>query len=1027
MTKPKIVVNRYSIILLFAYLFLIEICHGQQTSLPAVESFESKDILNKYCKSANAELSVTSNHHRFGTSALEWKWNGTQNSFGTSNFRILGKSESPLAYGDHFPSSPTLIFSIYNIVPQEEKIRISFDKNEKKEVWFDLDLTFRGWRHFWVPFYEMSGNAKKKGEPIDYDYFEVSSTAKKGSLFFDDIIFSQYQDDRHQYPDLLVPFIKKEQAATKDHWMPMINNLKRLQTLKTHPISETIKVDLQKIEKRLNKELTNSKDDKTLLKDIEQHYQKLHLEEKEKTVMGPPLTFRQQQEYFNTAQQGSKEFNDIKDLGIILQKLAKSYDTADPSAQKEIKRLFLIATKYFLDQGWQSGSSGGTRHHVGYALGELTISFYLMRKTLQKEGLLNQAGASLQWLYNLGMILGDEKDFHVNIDYLNTQAYYHLLLIFLTESQEKQAALLKAYSNYMTLIMAQENEEWGFKPDGTSWHHNGHYPAYGLGAFKKVPKVIHTLSGTSFRIGEQGHKNFKKAFLTTSIYCETKDWGFGNAGRHPFEGNNINSLQKQYLQMAHSGNPEGNLKIDKDVAAAYLRIWGDEDATNSAIFTDINKIEKEPLTGYFTLPYAATAIQRRDDWAAIIKGYSKYVWASEIYVASNRYGRYPANGTIQLLNKQGEKASGFKQEGWDWNRFPGATIIYLPYEELETEMPLLMFRSDETFAGAVKLDKNGLFGMILNESKESYTDGPESRVGFPGKLKAKKSIFSYGDKLICIGTNISSVNEINPVQTNLFQLALKENKMPLYSSSFGKIIDFPYDASLQKEDKKAMWLIDPYRNGYHILSDTPVALQKKEQHSYHNKYSLRTGAMNPKGKGAKKTKGKFTSAWLNHGTKPKNASYQYVIYPDIPEKDLLEFGNKVKNDDSYSILRADSVVHIVLDKETSTTGYVIYEANKSMVFGPLKTVSEPALVMVREDTYNTMTIGAVQPDLNFPEYKKGEFRNYSRHVQLKITVKGKWKTPISGFITAIDIIGEYTTVTIMCIDGLPREFKLTKV
>ena len=134
-------------------------------------------------------------------------------------------------------------------------------------------------------------------------------------------------------------------------------------------------------------------------------------------------------------------------------------------------------------------------------------------------------------------------------------------------------------------------------------------------------------------------------------------------------------------------------------------------------------IKAQQMSGYKTLPYGATAIHRREDWAAIIKGYSKYVWSSEIYSASNRYGRYPANGTVQLLNEEGEQNSGFVQEGWDWNRYPGGTIVYLPLDELETEKSLLMFLSEESFAGATQLGSNGVFGMVLNESKGLNADG----------------------------------------------------------------------------------------------------------------------------------------------------------------------------------------------------------------------------------------------------------------------------------------------------------------
>lgn len=239
----------------------------------------------------------------------------------------------------------------------------------------------------------------------------------------------------------------------------------------------------------------------------------------------------------------------------------------------------------------------------------------------------------------------------------------------------------------------------------------------------------------------KGHKNFKKAFLTTRLYSQLLDYGFGNSGRHPLEDNSINSLKNPFLLMARSGNPEETSDIDKEIASAYLRLWGEGDSINKELFEKKYAVTADILPGYHVLPYAATSIHRRKDWAAIIKGYSKYVWSSEIYVDANRYGRYQANGSIQINNKGGDIASGFKQEGWDWNRYPGTTIVYLPFKELEPNTPLLMYRSNETFAGAVRMGDNGVFGMKLNESKGSNADGPERNIGFSGKLKANKSVF----------------------------------------------------------------------------------------------------------------------------------------------------------------------------------------------------------------------------------------------------------------------------------------------
>lgn len=1011
--------------MLFVFISTI-VANAQDKYVPAVESFESKSVLSFYNQSAG-NLSISKKHKRYGDSSLKWSWS-QQSSFGTAHFKAVSMEESPLAYGSYFPASPTLNISIYNEQAKNDTITISFEKEGVQQVYFNIELSFTGWRRVWVPFYEMYGNAPKKGEAIDYDYFKVSTTSNQGELFFDDIVFSQYQDDRHQYPDEIVPFIKEDKKLREDFWMPLASNFNRIKNLEVAPISVATRLELNKFQSIITQDLTVPAKYKTYINSLKSDFDEMGIYEKDGIVLGPPLTVYEEQEFFDKNQQGKRRYNDVKKFGAIMRKLSHFHDRSTPEETQEIERMFVLGTKYFLDQGWQAGSNGGTRHHVGYFVRGIAEGFYTMRKVLYQEGLLSDVANSMHWLFNLGMLLDDESTFHVNIDYLNTQSYYHLMLIFLEENQEKQAALLKAYSNYMSVVLAQQNEPRGFKVDGTSWHHNGHYPAYGFGAFQNVPKVIKTLSRTRFRIRTQGHQNFKNAFLKTSEYSQVFNWGFGNAGRHPLENNGIESLRSQYLMMAQAGNPQGSSKIDHDFAAAYIRLWGEEDVLNSSIFRDIEGIKKQKLKSYMTMPYAATAIHRNnDDWAAIVKGYSKYVWASEIYVDENRYGRYPSNGTIQLLNNKGESGSGFKQEGWDWNRYPGATVIYLPFKELEPKKPLLMFRSDETFAGATELNGNGIFGMVLNESSGSNADGENTKNGYPGKLKAKKSMFSFGDKIIAIGTNISSVDTVNATQTNLFQSFLNEPKQTLYSSE-GKIKKIPSLVKLSETTSGNNWVIDPYGNGYYILSKNETYIQKKEQESYHNKYSINTGKMNAKGKGVTETKGNYAAGWMDHGLAPKNASYQYVIYPFLDEKHQNKFEQIAKEDNTYNVLRADEVAHIVKDKKLSTTGYVVFEAGKNLENGLLKQVAEPCLVMINESNINSIKISAVQPDLNFEEKEneKGRYKNFSRSVSLSITLIGKWNGVETDVVKSITHVNGNTTVLLSCKDGLPREFSLQK-
>lgn len=1014
---------RKSFLFVFLAFLFIEIMSpelsAQDSSLnPYKLYFEKPNEISQIEYDEKSNLNLSNAHYHFGEKSLHWKFEN--NSFlKIKNFKILDEENSPLAYGDYFPNSPTTVLSIYSEKKQEGFLKISYGTIDEDEVWFNLPLNFTGWRTVWVPFYEMQGNAPKRNTQIKYTTFKITpQNIAKGSIYLDDIVFSQYQDDRYAYPDFLVPFIKTEFAPEQDHWMPSLVYYEYIRQLNIEPISSNIIKELSIIEEKLEHRLETKDTISNVLDTVAKEYNKLDLKVG-KTVKGRPLTFRNSETYFDETPEYDVEYMEVHRFGEILLKIAQLYGIANTNEKSRIAKNFNNATRYFLDQGWQAGSSGGTRHHIGYSLEDLAMAFFIMRKPLREANLLDEVGDSMQWVFNLGKILAPEENFVANIDYFNTQSFYHLMIIYMRNDPAAIAQLLKSYSNYMSITLAQDKEHGVFKKDGTSWHHGGHYPAYGMGAFKNLPKVFRTLAGTQFQINTAGHENFKKALLTTRLYSNKYDFGFGNAGRHPLEDNSIYFLRKQFLDMIYAGNPEHTDSIDFDFAKAYLRLWGEQDSNVSALKNKFS-LSAEELPGYHIMPYAATAIHRRDNWAAIIKGYSKYVWASEIYIASNRYGRYPANGTIQILDENGEKQNGFNQNGWNWNRYPGATIINLPLEELESDLSLLMFKSNQTFAGAVKQDDNGVFAMILDESKGSNSDGQKGAYGFPGKLKARKSIFSFGDKLICLGSNISSVDEKHEVETVLFQNNLDYSTNKIFSSSTGIISEYPFKNKWEANEATG-WLIDAYSNAYHVISDNSIEVKQEEQVSYHNKYSINTGKMNPKGNGVKHTSGDYASAWINHGKSPENGNYQYIIYPKINDiqKQAIISGSYI--DDSYKILQNNKDAHIVKDITNKTTGYVVFKAKSPLKSGLLQSVSLPALLMIKKHSNDQIELSLTQPDLNFYN-KEGNFTPGASHpLKIEIKLEGIWRFKTDRLHKDIKHTNGNTILKLIPANGFPNK------
>ena len=105
------------------------------------------------------------------------------------------------------------------------------------------------------------------------------------------------------------------------------------------------------------------------------------------------------------------------------------------------------------------------------------------------------------------------------------------------------------------------------------------------------------------------------------------------------------------------------------------------------------------------------------------------------------------------------------QDGWDWNRVPGATTIHLPYPELESPLPgTLMERNPERFSGASSLEgRNGVLAFqFIERDRKNFTPG----------ATAHKSVFCFDNRMVFLGSGIDNDNQAYPTETTLFQLRM---------------------------------------------------------------------------------------------------------------------------------------------------------------------------------------------------------------------------------------------------------------
>ena len=505
------------------------------------------------------------------------------------------------------------------------------------------------------------------------------------------------------------------------------------------------------------------------------------------------------------------------------------------------------------------------------------------------------------------------------------------------------------------------------------------YPGYTTGVLATVGEFIAFTNGTSFELTEEARQHIKSAFIAMRNYCNLYEWGIGISGRHPFGGKMGSDDIEAFANIALSGDLSGQGNaFDRNLAADYLRLVHGKDTPNARFFKKEGVKAAQAPQGFFVYNYGSAGIFRRADWMVTLKGYTTDVWGAEIYAKDNRYGRYQSYGSVQIMGKGNpvsRAGSGFVQEGWDWNRLPGTTTIHLPFELLDSPLKgTTMARSKENFSGSTSLDgKNGMFAMKLME--RDYEN-------FTPDFVARKSVFCFDNRMVCLGTGITNSNTEYPTETTLFQTK--------YNGKDSKVGDDGY------------WLHDGYDNYYHVV-DGAVRSQVAEQESRHEK--TRTV-----------TKGKFSSAWIEHGKAPKDGTYEYMILIQPSSSDLEELRKTLP----YKVLQRDQTAHVVYDKETGITGYAAFETYQSANDKVVASIPAETMVMVAQESDKSIRLSVCDPNLNIEE-KTYTTKEPSRPIRKEICLKGRWtlKSPMEN--VTLRQQGENTVLTVICQHGQPVE------
>lgn len=944
---------------------------GFEEGIPA--TFKSKE---------GSELLLSTLYYKEGKQSLEWKYQPSS---------TIGIQLSPLLLDKAKEERYGITLWIYNEEVSNDSLVFQFIGKEGEPSYdFAFRLTAVGWRACWIGFQHMQGNKVDK-ELVE---LRIQAPDRKGRVFLDRLTLPEKNINLRTTPDMQMPFNNSLTFRDLWHWCRVWQwEQYKYDIPIATDLSTNQRTALQLIAERLDEYAQGFLVSRKQIKEAYQLLKAADIRPSGNGYAGAPIVAPDEQ----NKKAGELSWRDIE---TMLVGFASDYLI---HKNPEAKANYFTVFAYAINQGFAYGSGMGTNHHYGYAVRKIYTSAWLMRNEIYKDSARKDILSTLTFW---SALQETRQSYQFGRDELLDS--WHTLLMpkfisaMLVEDEREKDQAMRGLSRWISSSLSYTpGTIGGIKVDGTTFHHGGFYPAYTTGALAMIGHFIGFTLDTDYGLTVEGRKVFKSALDAIRNYSNLYEWGIGIGGRHPFTGSMKTDDVQAFDSLAMAGDLSGTGKeIDYSLAADYLRLEPKTTPQSEFFRSKGIKPAKAPQ-GFFVYNYGSAGIFRRDNWMVTLKGYNTDVWGAEIYTRDNRYGRYQSYGSVQIFGKASSEArldNGYLEAGWDWNRLPGTTTIHLPFDLLDSpHKGTTMARSTENFSGSTSWQgKHGIFAMKLMER-----DIPR----FTPDFVARKSVFCFDNRMICLGTGISNSNTDYSTETTLFQNAYRSEQEAIRVNSKA-IKGSLKEKALPNGKMNTLW--DGYGNYYQVKKGH-VHVQVSEQTLRHNKTR-------------EETKGVFSTAWISHGKSPQKESYEYLVLIQSTEKEAAN----AQRIPLYQVLHCDNTAHIVHDLPTDILAYVSFdnylsEQTSEVIYS---IGAETMIMLLQKD--NRLQMSVCDPNLNIRE-KTYTTKEPSRVVEKEIQLKGKWKLVGINERIQVTVKDNLTKIIVSCQDGIPVEFELEEI
>ncbi|MEG0275721.1 MAG: discoidin domain-containing protein [Coprobacillus sp.] len=492
------------------------------------------------------------------------------------------------------------------------------------------------------------------------------------------------------------------------------------------------------------------------------------------------------------------------------------------------------ALKYWVTQGSRTDKPGGP-YSLNWWENEVGVQLRFSRIGLFMEGVISAEGFKVITDKLIEKTPVKEGTGQNNLWFDQNHVYYALI----TNNPTKLKEMITNYLNHCLAIQKDDNTKEAVQVDNSFYMHGKQFYSngYGMSMFRDMSFWIYMLRDTEFSISQEVVDRMADYMLEGTRWTIRGDLQELYLGYRPYKYSvDYKNYAEEYIE------PLKRMKaVDSTHAADYQKV----------LDNILGNTKDNGRDGNYYMWRSGYASHMRKNYGVNIK-----MDSSELKGGEWR-GSWPnGNNKGQLIYWTSAAASTIAVDGdeytpvypvFNWKHTPGTT-------------------APNALSGRYTMENGELFNIGVTNGNYGATAYKFDKMSTQGQ----KGYFFFDDEFVALGTNIKSTNG-TAIHTTLNQS--KASEVKVNGQAVGDTTGTKYTAKTIYNDDI----------GYVFLNDTEVNVSNTLQKDVP---SLWPDDM-------KKAAPSVFTAWIDHGVKPTDASYSYVVVPGKTSSQVEQYSKNI--------------------------------------------------------------------------------------------------------------------------------------